>query len=160
MVKVIKELAGVHKLSFHLSVLGQNPLVATEFKRCREEVSDLDGVTVVKWGEIESRNEYLAHLGKADIVLSTAHHEFLGLAVLEAVCCGCLPVCPKKLSYPELFPKDCLYSTERQLVKKLRHFIRHPELARKCRFTKEWQDRLKKFQWEALSPRWDSIILC
>ena len=46
-------------------------------------------------------------LGLGDIVVSTARHEFFGIAVIEAVRAGCVPLLPDRLSYPELF--DCRY---------------------------------------------------
>ena len=42
-------------------------------------------------------------LSWADCIVSTAHHEFFGLAVVEAAA-GCLPLLPPRLAYPELFP--------------------------------------------------------
>lgn len=58
-------------------------------------------------GELE-RSEYLAWLCKCDWVLSTAHHEFFGMAVAEALFAGCLPWLPSRLAYPELVPTDAL----------------------------------------------------
>ena len=37
-------------------------------------------------------------------MLSTARHEFFGVAVVEALLAGCLPWLPDRLSYPELLP--------------------------------------------------------
>ena len=48
--------------------------------------------------------EYAALLWAADLVVSTAIHEFFGVAVVEAIYCGCRPVLPWRLSYPELIP--------------------------------------------------------
>ncbi|XP_071943735.1 tRNA-queuosine alpha-mannosyltransferase-like [Antedon mediterranea] len=56
--------------------------------------------------------------------------EFPIMNRLEAVHCGCLPLCPNQLVYPEIFPKDCLYNTEQQLFKHLRRFCRTPNIVR------------------------------
>jgi len=60
-------------------------------------------------GFVESREEYLSLLRQHHVVLSTAHHEFQGLAVMEGICCGCLPVTPDDLSYVEYVPKPLRY---------------------------------------------------
>ena len=52
------------------------------------------------------RPEYLTWLHRADWVLSTARHEFFGMAVAEALVAGCLPWLPDRLSYPELVPPE------------------------------------------------------
>lgn len=55
-------------------------------------------------GHCADRGEYLDLLRACDWVLSTATHEFFGIAVVEAMLCGCLPWLPDRLSYPELLP--------------------------------------------------------
>ena len=55
-------------------------------------------------GYIDSKREYWEWLHKADWVLSTADHEFFGIAVVEALFAGCLPWLPERLSYRELLP--------------------------------------------------------
>ena len=52
------------------------------------------------------RQRYWEHLARADWVLSTARHEYFGIAVAEALLAGCLPWLPQRLSYPELLPPD------------------------------------------------------
>jgi glycosyltransferase involved in cell wall biosynthesis len=64
---------------------------------------------LVQFGYLESREDYLALLRGADLVLSTALHEFQGLAVLEAVAAGCIPVVPDRLAYTELYATEFLY---------------------------------------------------
>ena len=56
------------------------------------------------FGYAADRDEYRRLLGSADWVLSTARHEFFGIAVVEALFAGCLPWLPAELSYPELLP--------------------------------------------------------
>ncbi len=62
-----------------------------------------------QWGYVEERARYLQLLESADVVLSTALHEFQGLAVMEAVARGCAPLVPDRLSYPEFFPTSYRY---------------------------------------------------
>ncbi len=56
-----------------------------------------------QWGFVEDRAGYRAIVERCDIVVSTARQENFGLAVLEAVRAGLLPVLPRRLSYPELY---------------------------------------------------------
>lgn len=66
---------------------------------------------LVHFGFMESAGDYRALQRAADLVLSTALHEFQGLAVLEAVAAGCLPVVPDRLVYPEIFPARYRYAS-------------------------------------------------
>ncbi len=52
------------------------------------------------------RRDYLEALHGCDWVLSTARHEFYGMAVVEALMAGCLPWLPERLSYPGLVPAE------------------------------------------------------
>ncbi len=53
--------------------------------------------------EKADRDTYRKILGKAGIVISSARHEFQGLAMLEAAGAGARPVVPDKLCYPEQY---------------------------------------------------------
>jgi len=55
-------------------------------------------------GFVDDRCEYWQWLSRADWVLSTARHEFFGIAVVEALLAGCLPWLPDRLSYREILP--------------------------------------------------------
>jgi glycosyltransferase involved in cell wall biosynthesis len=55
-------------------------------------------------GYVKSYSQYSRHLQRCDWVLSTARHEYYGIAVVEAMLRGCLPWLPDRLSYPELLP--------------------------------------------------------
>ena len=61
-------------------------------------------------GYLTDRREYLAELARCDVVLSTARHDFQGLAVLEACALGCTPLCPDNLVYPEYLGMPFLYT--------------------------------------------------
>jgi len=60
-------------------------------------------------GFVDNRPAYLQLLAGSDIALSTAAHDFQGLSVLEATVCGCTPLAPARLVYPEYLSAECLY---------------------------------------------------
>ena len=64
------------------------------------------GDRLVHYGYAESEADYARLLWSADVVLSTAIHEFFGVSVVEAIYCGARPVLPRRLSYPELLPAE------------------------------------------------------
>ena len=85
---------------FKLSVIGESPArVAPVFTNAKKEFSD----HIINWGYMPSRAEYERVLGDADVVVSTAIHEFFGIGILEAVAAGAYPVLPERLAYPEIF---------------------------------------------------------
>lgn len=104
----ILELLEEHAFGFELAVVGQ------QFRNSPDAFARIESGfkhRLVQFGYLESRRDYDAVLSAADIVLSTALHEFQGLAVLEAVAAGCVPAVPDRLAYPELFPPVCRYSS-------------------------------------------------
>jgi hypothetical protein len=75
-----------------------------------QSVVDEFGPQICHNGYIESPDEYRQHLTTVDIVLSTATQEFQGLAVMEAVQQGCIPLLPDRLCYPEFFAPEYRYT--------------------------------------------------
>ena len=63
-------------------------------------------------GFVEDRDSYIALLNSSHLVLSTAQQEFQGLAVLEAMQAGCIPVVPDGLSYREFVPAEYRYQDD------------------------------------------------
>lgn len=66
-------------------------------------------------GTLKNKQDYVKNLTENDVVLSTAFHEFQGLAMLEAAAHGCIPLAPNRLAYPEWIPQACLYPSHDNL---------------------------------------------
>ncbi len=97
-----------HHAPFKFHVLGQQFKQQPEaFEHIKKHHSD----QCLNLGFIESRNQYLSVLQAADVGLSTALHDFQGISMLEAAACGCLPLAPNRLVYPELYPATNLYAS-------------------------------------------------
>ena len=47
-------------------------------------------------------------------MVSTALHDFQGLAMLEAMASGCVPLAPDRLAYREYVPEPCRYASHEQ----------------------------------------------
>ncbi len=57
---------------------------------------------IERWGYQQSKEQYLQTLAESDVVVSTAGHEFFGIAIVEAILAGAWPVLPERLAYPEV----------------------------------------------------------
>ena len=87
--------------SFQLILAGEHfEEQPKEFEKAFERYAE----RILHYGYAEDFAEYSSLLHRADIIVSTAIHEFFGIAVLEAIYCGCHPLLPNRLSYPELIP--------------------------------------------------------
>jgi len=113
---------------FNLNVVGQ------QFRRqpeCFDKCKDIFKDEILNWGYVEDIDEYHDTLRDSDFVVSTSLHEFQGLAVLEAVSAGAVPVVPDRMAYREIFQdiyKYASYENEPEkdinsLVEKLEMFI-------------------------------------
>ncbi len=97
------------KLDFMLNIIGQQfRRIPEVFQALFSEFSD----RILNWGFVENEQEYWRLLESSHAVVSTALHDFQGLAVLEAVASGCIPVVPDRLAYPEFFPEMFRYRSD------------------------------------------------
>ena len=86
-------------IAFELILAGDDPAQSD----ARRHIVELHGHRVIAAGPFP-KGEYDALLHRADIVVSCAEHEFFGIAVVEAMLAGCVPLLPNRLSYPEVVP--------------------------------------------------------
>jgi glycosyltransferase involved in cell wall biosynthesis len=86
-------------VDFRVSVIGEQFRDAPEvFAQAREHFRD----HIDRWGYQKTRDEYEAALLAADVIVSTADHEFFGISVVEAIAAGASPILPRRLAYPEI----------------------------------------------------------
>ncbi len=150
-------------VDFKVDIIGQKfDRVPDIFEQARTRLGDRIG----RWGYQDSREDYLDALGQADIVVSTADHEFFGVSIVEAVSAGAFPLLPNRLAYPELFglgvkpeASDFFYDgTLEDLVRRMRELIDRTERGRL------WEDIglgrriVEPFHWSNLVPRLDDAV--
>jgi len=86
-------------MPFRVSVIGEQfSDIPAAFERAHAALAD----RIDQWGWLDSREDYCRVLGDADIVVSTALHEFFGVSVVEAIAAGARPLVPRRLAYPEI----------------------------------------------------------
>ncbi len=110
------------------------------------------------WGYVPDATSYRDWLLRADVVVSTAIQEFFGIAIIEAVYCGAVPVLPNRLAYPELMPPEfhntLLYDGDQDLVPQL--------LAVLSRFDTLNRSMLQRwaadYDWQRVIHRYDAAI--
>ena len=115
-------------------------------------------------GFLEDHGSYLETLRRSDIVCSTARHEFFGVATLEALRSGCMPLLPADLAYPELLPRlddedRFLYPPASPFAEALEHSL---EAAREGLWMEDRariQESTARFHWERLAPEYDELFL-
>lgn len=154
------EIARSAGVEFRLDVLGEKfRRVPQVFARARETFAD----AVVRWGYLPRREDYLRALAEADVVVSTARHEFFGVGIVEAVAAGAFPLVPRRLAYPEILDGlenagEFFYDgSARSLAARLGELERRredlwrgdPERGRRA---------VARFAWPALRPRLDDVL--
>jgi len=157
------EMLKKNNIRFEISVIGQSFREKPEiFNAAKIKFED----NIIRWGYQQSREEYVNSLLEADVIVSTANHEFFGLSVLEAVAAGVYPLVPNRLSYPEILNLDGIEDTEHffydgtveDLAKKL------SSLAARIRTDKLWPASInplkltERFRWRSLVSQYDAAF--
>lgn len=145
-------------LHLRLHVLGQH------FRTVPSELLQLKALLEQKgmlghWGFIDDVADYRAFLCRCDVVLSTAIHDFQGLAIMEAATLGCVPLVPDRLAYQELFAEQYRYASyleqpqreAESLVNALVHLSRvFPALPA--------APQMDRWSWAALGPQYRQVF--
>ncbi len=142
-----------NQANFELVLAGEQfPTDPAEFVRLRDRLGDR--LVHYGWAEPET---YVDLLGSSDIVVSTAHHEFFGISIVEAIYAGAFPILPNRVVYPERIPARlhgrCLYEDETELIDKLAWAIEHRTEA--AAIAAELRPAVADSDWSVVAPRYD-----
>jgi len=143
-------------VEFSLAILGESyekyPKVFDDAKkRFKDEIR--------VFGHVDSKQEYYSWLKRGSIVFSSANQENFGISVVEAVKFGCIPLLPKRLSYPELIPQNlhsiCLYKTKEACTEKL---IKMLDGKDRSLCEPQLSKQMQKFSWKNIVNQYDKTI--
>ncbi len=162
LLEILRLLKGKEKL-FRLSVIGESfRSVPETFGTIRSEFAE----QLIHWGYQESRDSYWQVLHEADVILSTAQHEFFGLAVAEAISCGVHPILPNRLAYPELIGLAALsherhlYSTSEMAVKLILDVANQLSQIRALRINGQANlEPLQSLYWSNRASEFDDLLI-
>lgn len=141
-------------LNFKLVVIGENfGKIPQEFMQAEQVLAK----HIIKFGYAESFEEYASWLWKSNIIPVTSIQEFFGISIVEAVYCNCIPLLPKRLTYPTLFSydnyKDYFYENNDELINKLAKLIKNYEF-----YKQDYKFNVEEFDWNKIIIKYDNIF--
>ena len=107
----------------------------------------------------QQEGAYADALCQSDIVVSSSHHDFFGLAVTEAIAAGASPFLPNRLAYPEIVPES-LHSTllyEADLLEALRSVLSNSRQMLH-QYRSATMAHVANFEWSKLAPKYDALV--
>ena len=114
---------------------------------------------IIHEGYAPDRETYAELLGSADLVASTALHEFFGMAVAEGLAAGCTPLVPNRLSYPEVLGPELSQSLyeEGELATRLTLLANDPSALRERERREQMRQRARSWSAEETCLRLDEL---
>lgn len=137
-------------IDFQLIVLGESFRKSSEiFTRAQVQLKP----HILHFGYAPDRADYHRLLHQGSIAVSTALHEFFGMAVLEAVRAGCIPLVPDRLAYREIFPSAFRYRRDQFLDQLLALINRNERLS-----PDQAHSLTAPYSWEVMAPAFDQWL--
>lgn len=160
MVEALQDVAA-RGVEFRLAVCGRT---YSSSPAALEDLPERFGDRLVQLGFAEP-GPYRRLLDEAAVTLSTAEHEFFGIAVLESMARVTFALLPDRLSYPELLSgtavsedtrRRCLYRSHDELVDGLARALRNARETH--RMAVELARNARRFDWRRVAGRYDDIV--
>ena len=131
-------------IEFDLALLGEGFEEEPPYFR---EAKDRLGKRIVHYGKASQFFDYARLLWQADIALVTSCQDFFGQSVVESVYCGCHPLLPERLAYPDhLDPSawpHCYYRSESEALERVVQLIESGDWKRSFSGT----ETVKRYDW-------------
>jgi glycosyltransferase involved in cell wall biosynthesis len=152
-----------NRIEFRISVIGQAFRdVPDVFKQARKDFTQ----HIDRWSYQKNRDEYKSALAEADVIVSTAEHEFFGLSVVEAIAAGAYPVLPKRLAYPRVLALEEDPGREKffydgsvaGLADRLAHLARQVQAGDLPGERHQAARLVERFKWKNLTPVLDKAL--
>jgi glycosyltransferase involved in cell wall biosynthesis len=142
-------------LDFDVALLGESYDV---IPACFADAEAQFGDRIVQFGYLRERADYARWLHRADILPVTSNQDYFGSSVIEAIYCGCFPLLPERLAFPELFPFEirpsCFYEGFDDLVRRLATAIQQIDRIRRIGF----RDVARRFDWTRVAQEYDACF--
>ncbi len=157
------EILKAKNVPFRISVIGQSfrdkPAI---FEKAYNNFHD----HIDFWGYQQNREDYERALCQADVVVSTANHEFFGISIVESIAAGAYPLVPNRLSYPEILGLGRLEDagqffydgTARDIADKLRRLATRIEKDALWPATISPATLTDHLRWQNLARRYDKAL--
>lgn len=142
-------------VTFRLIVLGE------AFGKCPaifEEAKNRLKDELIHFGYARDFSAYARLLWQADILPVTSRQDFFGGSVVEAIYCGCYPLLPRRLAYPEHLPKAIheahFYEDEDAFYPALKRLLQRREGVPDF----PGKQYVEKYDWAQLINRYDAAL--
>lgn len=139
-------------LDFGLVLAGEVPAVGDDR---RAELARRFSDRVMACGPFD-QDTYRYWLGRSDLVVSCAHHDFFGVAVAEAVAAGCTPVVPAGLAYEEVLDDPSVGYPPTRFGTALEQAVRN--WAPVDLGPSRWATAVARYAWSIQAPRYDQAL--
>lgn len=142
-------------VEFRLIVLGEAfgkyPPI---FDEAKERLSE----ELLHFGYAPDFSTYARLLWQADILPVTSRQDFFGGSVVEAIYCGCYPLLPNRLAYPEHLPEAIhsahFYEEEKDFFPALKHLLQTWNEVPKF----PGKQYVEKYDWQTLIAVYDGAL--
>jgi len=99
------------------------PSIQKVNKKLEKKVEKALGLKIHR-KEVNTWEDYNILLGNSKILIISTKEDTFNLTILDAIKCGCVPMVPNTLCFPEILPEYWRYSSAENLILKLKHMFK------------------------------------